>query len=132
MERAAFERLVEEGYLSLPEKFRKRIRNVALLVADEPSEEQRREEGLGPDETLLGLYQGIPNTARGDTYGIGPTLPDTVTLFQQPIEEAAGGDPAEMRKIVVETIWHEFAHYFGMDEDAVRRREDERDSGDDV
>lgn len=125
MERAAFEELVHEAYLSLPEKFRNRITNVALLVDDEPTEEQRAQEGLADDETLLGLYQGIPNTARGDTYGVGPTLPDTVTIFQKPIEEAAGGDPDAMRKIVVETIWHEYAHYFGMDEDAVRRREGE-------
>lgn len=125
MERAAFEELVHEAYLSLPEKFRNRITNVALLVDDEPTPEQRAQEGLADDETLLGLYQGIPNTARGDTYGVGPTLPDTVTIFQKPIEEAAEGDAEAMRKIVVETIWHEYAHYFGMDEDAVRRREEE-------
>lgn len=125
MERAAFEQLVHEAYLSLSEKFRNRINNVALLVSDEPTAEQRAQEGLADDETLLGLYQGIPNTARGDTYGIGPTLPDTVTLFQKPIEEAAAGDPTAIRKIVAETIWHEYAHYFGMDEDAVRRRGEE-------
>jgi predicted Zn-dependent protease with MMP-like domain len=128
MERDTFEKLVEEGFLLIPEKFRARIKNVALLVEDEPSQEIRQQEGLGEGETLLGLYQGIPNTARGDSYGVGPTLPDTITLYKLPIEEAARGIPEEIRKVVAETIWHEFAHYFGMDENEVRLREEERSS----
>ena len=111
----------------IPEKFRAKIKNVALLVEDEPSEEVRRRDGLGEGETLLGLYHGIPNTARGDSYGIGPTVPDTITLFKTPIEEAAGNDAEEVRKIIAETIWHEYAHYFGMDEGEVRLREAKRD-----
>ena len=130
MEREAFEKLVEEGFLLIPEKFRARIKNVALLVEDEPSEDVRRQEGLGEEETLLGLYQGIPNTARGDSYGVGPTLPDTITLYQLPIEEAAYEDGEDVRKVIAETIWHEFAHYFGMDEDEVRFREEMRGSAD--
>lgn len=126
MTREVFEKLVEEGFLLIPEKFRDRIRNVALLVEDEPSEEVRRLEDLGEWETLLGLYQGIPNTARGDTYGMGPTLPDTITLFQLPIEEAAREDGEDVRNVIAETIWHEYAHYFGMDEDEVRFREEKR------
>lgn len=126
MDRKAFEKLVEEGFLLIPEKFRKRIQNVALLVEDEPSEEVRKQEGLSAGETLLGLYQGIPATERGDSYGIGPTVPDTITLFKLPIEEAAAGVSEEVRKIVAETVWHEYAHYFGMDEDEVRFREEIR------
>lgn len=124
-----FESSVQAGFLLIPEKFRKRIRNVAILIEDEPSEEVRKQEGLSEDETLLGLYQGIPNTARGDSYGIGPTMPDTITLFRVPIEEEAGGIPEEIRRVVAETIWHELAHYFGMDEDEVRLREEKRDRG---
>ena len=126
MSRDTFEKLVEEGFLLIPEKFRERIRNVALLIEDEPSEEVRRQESLAEDETLLGLYQGIPATARGDSYGIGPTLPDTITLFRLPIEEAAREDAEDIRKVIAETIWHEYAHYFGMDEDEVRFREEKR------
>lgn len=129
MTRDEFEKLAEEGFLLIPEKFRERIRNVAILIEDEPSDDLRRQECLALGETLLGLYQGIPATARGDSYGIGPTLPDTITLFKLPIEEEAGDTEEEVRKVVAETIWHEFAHYFGMDEDEVRLREDERDSG---
>ena len=127
MTRETFEKFVEEGFLLLPEKFRARIKNVALLIEDEPSEEVREQEGLGEEETLLGLYQGIPATARGDTYGMGPTLPDTITLYQLPIEETAYEDGDDIRKVVAETIWHEYAHYFGMDEDEVQLREEERD-----
>ena len=123
MNRGEFEKLVGEGFLLLPEKFRERIRNTALLVEDEPSEEIRRQEGLSEDETLLGLYHGIPATARGDSYGVGPTLPDTITLFQTPIEEVARKDGEDVRKVIAETIWHEYAHYFGMDEGEVRLRE---------
>lgn len=126
MTRAEFEKLTEEGFLLIPEKFRTKIKNVALLVEDEPSMEVREREGLGEGETLLGLYQGIPATERGDTYGVGPTLPDTITLFQLPIEEEAGGVPEEIRKVIAETIWHEYAHYFGMDEEEVRFREEKR------
>ncbi len=126
MDREEFEKLVEEGFLLIPEKFRERIQNVALLVEDEPSEEVRRQEGLSEGETLLGLYHGIPVTVRGDSYGIGPTLPDTITLFKFPIEAAADNVPEGVRTVVAETIWHEFAHYFGMDEDEVRFREDMR------
>lgn len=124
-----FESSVQAGFLLIPEKFRERIRNVAILIEDEPSEEVRKQEGLSEDETLLGLYQGIPNTARGDSYGIGPTMPDTITLFRVPIEEEAGGISEEIRRVVAETIWHELAHYFGMDEDEVRLREEKRDRG---
>jgi predicted Zn-dependent protease with MMP-like domain len=123
MDREEFEKLVGEGFLLIPEKFRAKIKNVALLVEDEPSEEVRRREGLSGDETLLGLYQGIPATVRGDSYGVGPTLPDTITLYQLPIEEAAHEDGEDVRKVIAETIWHEYAHYFGMDEDEVRFRE---------
>ena len=123
MTREAFKKLVQEGFLLIPEKFRERIKNVALLVEDEPREEVRIQEGLGEDETLLGLYQGIPATLRGDSYGMGPTVPDTITLFKLPIEEAAREDGEDIRKVIAETIWHEYAHYFGMDEGEVRLRE---------
>lgn len=126
MDREVFEKLVEEGFLLIPEKFRSKIRNVALLVEDEPSREIRNEEGLGEGETLLGLYHGIPATERGDSYGVGPTLPDTITLYKIPIEEEAIISSLDVRTVIAETIWHEYAHYFGMYEDEVRFREQER------
>jgi predicted Zn-dependent protease with MMP-like domain len=126
MKRDEFERLVEEGYERLPEWVRKKIKNVAVLIEDEPSAEERIAQELSDDETLLGLYKGVPLSARGEGYGVGMTLPDTITLYQMPIEQAAGEDNMDVRDVVAETIWHEFAHYFGMDEHEVREREDER------
>ena len=118
-----FEKLVAEGFERLPQWVREKISNVALLVEDEPSEEVRKQEGLEEGETLLGYYHGIPLSARGEQYGVGPTMPDTITLYQVPIEQAAEEDATDVRDVVAETIWHEFAHHFGMDEHEVRHRE---------
>lgn len=159
MPREEFERLVAEEFPgAIPAQFQERLKNVAFLVEDEPSLALRREEGLGPHETLLGHYRGIPHTARGDYYGMGATLPDTITLFQLPIEDMAmelllvaspdtdifllknsysradalrnvgltNQYEALTRKVIRDTIWHEVAHHFGMDESAVRKREQER------
>ena len=134
MERNEFEKLVEEGFERLPQWVREKIKNVAVLIEDEPSEEDRKREGLDEHETLLGLYKGIPLSARGEYYGVGMTMPDTITLYQLPIEDAAGEELSRsnldnrayqevVKKIVAETIWHEFAHHFGMNEEEVRRRE---------
>jgi len=129
MTREEFEQLVEEEFLNaIPEKFRPHIKNVAFLVEDEPSQEVRKQEGLLAGETLLGLYHGIPTPMRGDWYGMGTTMPDTITLYQMPIERAALEDGLHIRQIIRETIWHEVAHHFGMDEHTVRHREDIRDS----
>lgn len=122
-----FEALIEKGYERLPEWVRAKISNVAILVEDEPSEEVRIREALGEDETLLGYYQGVPLTARGEGYGVGVVMPDTVTLYRWPIEDAAAEDGLPVEQVIAETIWHEFAHHFGMDEDAVRHREHLRD-----
>jgi predicted Zn-dependent protease with MMP-like domain len=136
MDQNKFEQLVSDGYDQLPEWVREKISNVAILVEDEPSEEDRKQQGLRDDETLLGLYKGIPLSARGETYGIGMTLPDTITIYMLPTldmadEECGPGASEEVfkehvKKIVADTIWHEFAHHFGMDESAVHKREIER------
>ena len=126
MKRSDFEKLADEGYEQLPQWVREKIQNVALLVEDEPSKEDRKAEGLGDDETLLGLYKRIPLSARGGEYGVGMTMPDTITLYQIPIEEAAEEDDLPVAQVIAETIWHEFAHHFGMDEHEVREREDKR------
>jgi predicted Zn-dependent protease with MMP-like domain len=118
--------LVEGGVEALEKKYREKIRNVAILLEDEPNDEVRRREGLGPDDTLLGLYQGIPLSERGDGYGIGETMPDTITLYTIPILEEADATDGDVGRVVRETIWHEFGHYFGLDETEVGRREQKR------
>lgn len=116
----------EEFLRAIPEKFRGKIKNVAILVEDEPSAEIRKEEGLTEDETLFGYYHGIPQTERGSAYGIGMTLPDTVTIFQKPHEEAAGEDEKKMRMLIRETIWHEIGHFFGLLDEHIEKKRDER------
>lgn len=118
-----FEDLVASAYESLPSWVKEKIKNVALVVEDEPTEEERRAQGLSGQETLLGLYVGIPATARGTAYGMGPTLPDKIVIYKIPIIEAGEGDPEKVKTIVRDTVYHEFAHHFGMDEDAVQKRE---------
>ena len=119
MKRIEFEKLVEEGFLAVPEKFRNKMKNVVILVEDEPSDEVREQENLSEEETLLGYYQGIPAIARGSDYGVGPTLPDSIIIYQKPTEEEAGGDHELIREVVRDTVLHEFAHYLGMNEDEV-------------
>lgn len=131
MEDAEFRALALSEWEAMPEKFRERVKNVALLVEDEPSEEVREAEGLFEGETLLGLYHGIPNTERGSHYGVGETLPDTITLYRLPILEEAeeltdtntNQIKDAVRKVVRETIWHEVGHYFGFDDPHIEERE---------
>ena len=136
MTRKEFGKLVREGFLRLPEKFRQKIKNVGFLVEDEPSAEVRKEVGLRAGETLLGFYRGIPRTARGGEYGVGPTLPDAIIIYRRPTEEKAAirqrADSPDasaeafmdaVRQVVADTVWHEVAHYFGQGEETVARRE---------
>jgi len=128
MTREEFEKLIEEEFeKAIPPKFRPHIKNVAFLVEDEPSQELRKKEGLRAGETLLGFYHGIPYPMRGDWYGMGATMPDSITLFQKPIEDEAA-HRGDLRRVIRETIWHEVAHLFGMDEHTVRTRESKRDT----
>ncbi|HEY4507838.1 MAG TPA: metallopeptidase family protein [Candidatus Paceibacterota bacterium] len=134
MNRAQFEAVVRDEFpRAVPEKFRSLVKNVAFLVEEEPDEETRKLEGLEGEDTLLGLYRGVPLAERGSDYGIGElALPDTVTLYRLPIldeaEDLGGGEDA-VRRVVRETIWHEVAHHFGLDEREVEAREDELGHG---
>ena len=125
-----FEKLAADGFDRLPEWVRAKISNVAVLIADEPSDEDRELQGLQEDETLLGLYKGIPLSERGVHYGEGFVLPDTITLYRLPILDAAAEDGLDVRDVVADTIWHEFAHHFGIDEAGVRTLEEARRIGD--
>ncbi|OHA08864.1 MAG: hypothetical protein A3B37_00755 [Candidatus Sungbacteria bacterium RIFCSPLOWO2_01_FULL_59_16] len=118
-----FDALVAEGLGAIPEKFLRRLQNVAIVVEEEPTPEQRRKLKLRRDHTLFGLYEGIPQTVRGGHYYWA--LPDKITIFRKPILECAGGREA-IREIVRDTVWHEIAHHFGMDEPMVRMAEHKR------
>jgi predicted Zn-dependent protease with MMP-like domain len=118
-----FDRLVGAAYARIPARFRKRMKNIALLVEPEPSPHQLDRGHVPRGHTLLGLYEGRPLTARSvfDSF----TLPDRITIFQGPHERLAR-NPAHLEKLVEDTVWHEVAHYFGMDEALVRAAERRR------
>lgn len=118
-----FEKCVEAGIESVPEEFRELLENIIIVIQDEPSPEQREIMRLEGDETLLGLYEGISRNRRDSSYS--GVLPDQITLFRKPILDAAHSAD-EIPEIVRDTVWHEIAHYFGMDEEEVERAENER------
>lgn len=119
---AEFDRVVERALARIPARFRRRLANVALVVEREPSAEQLGKAGTRGG-TLLGLYQGRPLTERSVFEGFA--MPDRITIFQGPHERMAR-DAAHLEKLVEETVWHEVAHYFGMDERRVRAAEARR------
>lgn len=121
-----FEHFIEEGIAALPEHFREKIKNVVVVLEDVPSEDVRKVERLEHDTDLLGYYHGVPLPERGEGYGIGETYPDTVHIYKKATIEAAAGDREKVRVIVIDTVWHEFGHYFGLDDAELYKREGER------
>ena len=122
MTREQFRELVEEAIDTIPRKFAREVRNLAIVIEDEPSEELLDELDMDPDDTLLGLYQGTPLNERG--WGYGNQLPDRVTLFQRSIEDDADGDEDEIVIAIGETLIHELGHYFGMSEEQIMEIEE--------
>ena len=122
MNREKFEQLVNEGIKDIPQKFLDRIDNVGIIIEDNPTPEQVRQLKLRNNYFLFGLYEGIPKTKR---WGYTEVLPDKITIFKKQIEQAAASEE-EVKKIVKETVWHEIAHHFGMDEREVREAERRR------
>ena len=113
-----FEGAVQDALDSIPDEFLDELENVAIVVADEPEDEDFDGDGLFTEEgELLGLYDGIALTERDSGYGTGD-YPDTITIFKGPHERLAGGRD-EVLEEVRRTVVHEIAHYFGMDEDQV-------------
>ena len=121
MTRDRFTRLVEEALRDIPRRFRDEMRNVAVVVEDEPSPEVLAEMEIPPDDTLFGLYQGTPLPERGWSYG--NSLPVRISIYQGPIVEACEDDD-EVRDCVAETVIHEFGHYFGMSEEEIEAIEE--------
>ena len=114
-----FEELVGAALDDLPPFFQAQLNNLVILVEVWPSRRTLREMGLGPGDAILGLYSGIPLTERTQAYNMVP--PDTITLYQGPIEKAAAEWEGEyldnVREEVRQTVIHEIAHHFGIDDD---------------
>ena len=121
MTREEFTALVEDALREIPRRFRKAMTNVAVIVEDEPAPEMLAEMDIPPGDTLFGLYQGVPLPERG--WGHGNSLPDRISIYQRPIEDACD-DEEEIRDCVAETVIHEFGHYFGMNEEQIEAIEE--------
>lgn len=116
MKRPQFTLIVEEVLDSLPREFRKRIRNVAILVEDLPPD-QLSHPSKRPRRLLLGLFHGVPTT-RKSVFDL-PIGPDHIVLYQKNIEAVCGSE-AEVREQIRRTVIHELGHYFGMDENQLK------------
>jgi len=121
--RQAFEQLVLDAIEAIPKPFRERMENIAVTVESRPTPAQRRQFGLRTDDSLLGLYEGLPNTRRGAAYG--NILPDKIIIFQEPLSRLCP-DLDTLREEVYQTVWHEVGHYFGLSDAKLRRLERER------
>ena len=128
MTREKFEKLVAEAMSLIPKRFRLEMKNIAVVVEDEPSAELLDEMEIEPPDSLYGLYQGTPLPER--TWGYGNTLPDRVTLFRKPIEEDSEDDD-EVRAVIGETLIHEVGHYFGLSEEEIEEIEERYWRGED-
>jgi predicted Zn-dependent protease with MMP-like domain len=108
-----FDELVESALRAIPEPFASALSEVAVVIADEPSLDQREENEIGADETLYGLYEGVPRTEWGADWA---PVPNRITLFRLPLEQDFA-DPDDLADEVWVTVIHELAHHLGIDDD---------------
>ena len=118
MKRQAFAKLVQLALDRIPEEFQAALKNLAIVIEDHPSPKIIKEMTDGPDETLYGLYQGVPLPERGADYS--GTTPDVIILYQKPLEEDFPNRRDLIREIET-TLVHEIAHYFGFGEEVLER-----------
>ena len=110
-----FQQLIDQALVELPGEHVKNIQNVAILYEEDPTPEQRIKSNLRPFETLLGLYEGVPLSER---QGMPRMLPDKITLFKGPLSRKAGNRDA-LKEEIKHTLWHEIAHYYGLNHDQI-------------
>lgn len=120
----AFDRYITQAMDELPEGYIKNLDNVAIVQADQPSDEQKRKMQIDDNHLLLGLYEGVPLPVRGAGYTF--VLPDKITLFKQPLI-AVSVDERSFFANIKRTLWHEMAHFYGLsheDMDALMQKKD--------
>lgn len=115
-----FEAFIADALDSLPEKYTNNMDNVAIVYEDEPSPEQRLQLKLRCDETLYGLYQGIPLPQRNAGYNL--VLPDKITIFKGPLV-ASSHSLDDLKAKIKHTLWHEIAHHFGLNHGRIHELE---------
>ena len=114
-----FQELINQALEELPGEHVKNIQNVAILYEDEPTPEQREKSELKPFQTLLGLYEGVPLPQRN---GSSRLYPDKITLFRIPLQMQAQS-LADLKEAIKHTLWHEVAHYYGLDHKRIHELE---------
>jgi predicted Zn-dependent protease with MMP-like domain len=114
LSRKRFEQLVAEALKGIPAELRKALDNIEVAIDDWPSEAQLADAGVDEDDLLFGFYHGTPLPQRSPMEPY--SLPDLITIFQGPLEEACETED-ELRDEIRRTVVHEIAHYFGFDED---------------
>ena len=121
MHHSEFEKLVAEAVDALPPVGKANLENVAFFVEPEVREKKANEMHIHRGQLLLGLYEGVSKARRGTGYtGV---LPDKITIFQQPIEQLAGGDASKLKELVFDVVRHEVGHHLGFDEAGIRAHE---------
>lgn len=120
MNQEEFAQLVTRAVEGLPPEFLDKLDNVDIVVEEYPTPARLRKSGLRRGETLLGLYEGVPQTRRGSHYGT--VLPDKITLFQKPIEAKCRSD-ARVYEEIKRVLKHEIAHHFGISDARLREIE---------
>lgn len=115
-----FETVINQAMDELPEQHIKGLKNVAITFEDEPSAEQREKLKLSCHQSLYGLYEGIPLTKRNGNYSM--VLPDKITIFKFPILQSSRS-MSDIKQQVKHTLWHEIAHYYGLDHDQIHKLE---------
>lgn len=113
---SVFESILADSIDKLPEFYAKKMNNVAIVWANKPTESQRKELSLRGNQTLFGLYEGIPLTKRGANYNL--VLPDKITIFKDPLCEYVQ-NIEQLKREVGHTLWHEVAHHFGLDHEMI-------------
>lgn len=112
-----FDQLIQRAMGELPQEYIKGLDNVAITYADEPTPEQLIANHVGPNQLLLGLYEGIPQTSRFSTSYSG-VLPDKITIFKHPIMLVTYNSVSFFEQIK-RTLWHEIAHHYGLNHDRI-------------
>jgi predicted Zn-dependent protease with MMP-like domain len=115
VDRDTFESLVNKAVDNLPKIYRQKIDNIAFIVEEIPTAEQRVKLKLLNNQTLFGLYEGVPLPQRQGSLKV---MPDKITIYQIPIQSVAH-DINSLYDQIARTVWHEVAHYFGLDHDMI-------------
>ena len=118
---AEFDTMITQAMDELPQEYIKNLNNVVITFADEPTAQQLQKQGVRSGQLLLGLYEGIPQTSRLSSSYSG-ILPDKITLFKDALQ-LLSTDQNDLQQRIYHTLWHEVAHYYGLDHPAIHALE---------